>query len=271
MIQRRRAVTFLVFISIPWWFAGPAVSQTRDTSDTEIIGPISDEIRRPETSVDVEATTTQILELTATFREEQGLDAPVPNEQLQAAARNFAEFMAETKKYGHEADGNRPSERAKQEGYEYCMVSENIAYTFSSHEMTPESLAEKLVDGWKDSPRHRENMLDPAVTQTGVAVAQSERSGYCFAVQMFGRPRAEQLEFTVLNESAEEARYTLGERDFTLPPRYSRMHTVCMPASLEFVAPDDDANYPVQSGDRFIITGERQVRTERTEAGEGPP
>ncbi len=35
----------------------------------------------------------------------------------------------------------------------------------------------------------RKNMLAPEVTETGVAVARSGKTGRYYAVQMFGRPR----------------------------------------------------------------------------------
>ena len=44
-------------------------------------------------------------------------------------------------------------------------------------------------------------MLEPAVIQTGVAIAQSEKSGYYYAVQLVGRPRSLLNEFSIRNES----------------------------------------------------------------------
>ena len=40
-------------------------------------------------------------------------------------------------------------------------------------------------------------MLDPAVTETGVGVARSERTGDYYGVQMFGRPTTEMMEFQI--------------------------------------------------------------------------
>jgi hypothetical protein len=47
--------------------------------------------------------------------------------QLMEAAQDLAKFMASTDKYGHIAGGSRPAARAKQHGYNYCIISENIA------------------------------------------------------------------------------------------------------------------------------------------------
>ena len=85
-------------------------------------------------------------------------------------AQAFADYMARTDRYGHTADGNQPSDRAKARGYDYCIVLENIAYAFNSEGFTGEKLAGQFVTGWQNSPGHRRNMLDPDVTETGVAV-----------------------------------------------------------------------------------------------------
>jgi uncharacterized protein YkwD len=51
--------------------------------------------------------------------------------QLMEAAQDFAKFMASTDKYGHIA-GSRPAAWAKQHGYNYCIISENIATSTAS-------------------------------------------------------------------------------------------------------------------------------------------
>ncbi|HYJ97986.1 MAG TPA: CAP domain-containing protein, partial [Burkholderiaceae bacterium] len=47
--------------------------------------------------------------------------------RLTAAAARFAQYMAETDRYGHEVDGRQPAERAKAQGYDHCLTAENIA------------------------------------------------------------------------------------------------------------------------------------------------
>ena len=131
----------------------------------------------------------QVVRDTNEFRKENGLEAAGPASALRRTAEEFAEYMARTDKYGHEADGRTPGERAKRGGYDWCRVSENISYQWSSHDFDTTELARRLVEGWKKSPGHRRNMLDPKVTETAVAVARSAKSGKYYAVQMFGRPR----------------------------------------------------------------------------------
>src|SRR2546423_15564678 len=57
------------------------------------------------------------------FRRSQGLVTLTPNAQLNAAAREFADFMARTDRYSHEADGRQPAQRAQAHGYDYCLVA----------------------------------------------------------------------------------------------------------------------------------------------------
>ena len=137
------------------------------------------------------------------------------------------------------APGRRTNHpRAKQHAYDYCILSENIAYQYSSTELTTAALAQEFFDGWQRSPEHRKNMLNADVTETGVAVAQSEETGYYYAVQMFGRPSSKRIEFQIVNHSDAVIRYQLGTRPFSLPPRHTRTHQRCGAAELTFQWPD---------------------------------
>src|SRR6185437_13971375 len=156
------------------------------------------------------------------------------NPRLTAAAEGFAAYMAKTGRFGHTADGSRPADRAVKQGYAYCIVAENIAYEFDSGGFTTDDLTTKFVAGWEKSPGHRRNMLDPDVTETGVALAQSPTTGYYFAVQMFGRPKALALQFKIANESGKTATYRIGDKAYSLPPLYTRTHEQCRPTEVVF-------------------------------------
>lgn len=103
-------------------------------------------------------------------------------------------------------------------------ASENIAYQYSSTGLTTAELAEAFFEGWKQSAEHRKNMLDADATETGLAVAQSDQTSYYYAVQMFGRPSSQRIEFQIVNRSAAAISYEIGGRPFTLPPQYTRTH-----------------------------------------------
>lgn len=196
-----------------------------------------------------------IISRTNNFRQEKEYQKLKVDPKLMETSRYFAEFMADTDKYGHYADGNRPAERVKKRGYNYCIVSENIAFQYHTAGFTTEELAQGLFQNWKSSPGHRKNMLDPGVTEIGMAVAQSEQSGYYYAVQMFGRPKSMSIEFQITNNSAAAIRYALDNRQFPLPPRYVRTHRLCRLEELVFRWPDEQESTTVQphNGDRYII------------------
>ncbi len=191
------------------------------------------------------------------FREDQGLQPVEVSAKLTDAAGYFADYMANTDRYSHTADGKTPAERAEEHGYEYCLVTENIAYVYSSAGFSTEELAEKMVEGWKESPEHRKNMLDPFVTESGVAVAHSSKSGNYYGVQMFGRPKSLSISFTIENQAEVPVEYTIGERAFELRPRYRYTHEECLPDVLTFYLPGEPKperrTYRPESGDHFII------------------
>jgi uncharacterized protein YkwD len=196
-----------------------------------------------------------VIDQTNQFRRAEGRNATVPNAQLTASAREFAEFMARTDRYGHEADGREPAQRAKAHGYDYCMVAENIAYEYSSAGFTTQELAQELVDGWKHSPGHRRNMLDGTATETGVAIAQSPRSERYYAVQLFGRPQALRIKFQVSNRSPQPVSYELGGKTYPLPPNVTRTHEQCRSDALNLRLPGETSATRVEpaDGERYRV------------------
>lgn len=182
---------------------------------------------------------------------------------LEAAARAFAAFMARTGKFSHEADGSTPSARARVHGYDFCLVAENIAYFYSSDGYPTADLARRLVEGWKNSPGHRTNMLGRDAIHTAVAVAHSARKGvqHYYAVHMFGRPRSARVEFQVSNASAVFVKYRVAERAFSLQPRAIRTHTECSAQSLTFEIPEEASSrgrqFTTRSGDKFVVAREK--------------
>lgn len=201
-----------------------------------------------------------VVEQTNRFRHEQGLAPVKPDRGLAKAAHEFADYMARTERYGHEADGRKPQDRARAAGYDYCLVAENIAYVYNSRGFRLPELVSEFVEGWKNSPEHRHNMLEPSADDTAVAVARSERSGRYYAVQMFGRPKSAQVEFRVRNASPRAVSYRLGDRSYSLRPRETRIHWSCVPEELSLhsggaAQPREDALRP-KRGERYAIVGE---------------
>jgi uncharacterized protein YkwD len=192
-----------------------------------------------------------IFERTNELRAAQGLQPLGTSGELAAAANGFARYMAETGSYGHRADARQPVERATREGYDYCIVSENIARLYRSAGYDAQGLAVDMVEGWKQSHEHRRAMLDRAVTQTGVGVAQDEKGRY-YGVQMFGRPKTGAIQFSLSNQSGRTVEYAAGERRFSLAPRTERTHTVCRPMKITVALPKP-FSASAQSGARYVV------------------
>jgi len=214
-------------------------------------------------NVDLSEVTSQIIDRTNAFRAEQKLPAVQTDNKLSATAADFAKFMADTGKYGHDADGRQPHERAEAHRYEYCMVLENIAYQHNSQGTSQEELITFFVEGWKNSPGHRKNMLDPDITQTGVAVARGV-NGYYYAVQMFGRPKSAMIRFEITNNADVAFDYKVGDEKYTIAPRQIRSHGICKALKIEMHLPGEKEPQAIApaDGDRFSF---RKVRDGRYE------
>jgi hypothetical protein len=211
-----------------------------------------------------ESAASLVMERTNAFRKAQDLAPVKTSRSLGRAAVEFARYMAKTGKYGHTADGRQPVQRATAQGYDPCIVSENIAYLYRSRGYDPACLAREMVEGWQASPEHRKAMADAAVTEIGVGIAQDEKGRY-FGVQMFGRPKRDAIRFTVRNEAGRQVAYRAGERRFSLPPRAERSHTVCRRLALVIdlrepfhARPADGARYVVDDrGGSLVVRSAR--------------
>jgi uncharacterized protein YkwD len=257
-------------------FNSSVLAQTSSEDDRQVPRSVSGTAKQ-EKSADVAEAAKQIFDATNRFRREEGLTELKENPQLTEAARYFASFMASNDKYGHDADGKQPADRAKEYKYDYCALAENIAYEYSSAGFETKELAKGLFEGWKKSPGHRKNMLDPDVTEVGMAVGRSEKSGKYYGVQMFGRPRSAAIEFQVVNEAGEDVKYQVGDETLTLGPRYTRTHQDCRPGEIKFAWSESEGKaetFRPGPGDRFVITkkdGKLRVTREESRADGSAP
>ncbi len=153
--------------------------------------PVAVIVNEERHSPDLTIAVSQLFAGTNDLRRENGRDVLRSSMHLTNAAADFANFMADTDRYGHDADGRSPATRASAAGFEYCMIAENIAYQYLSTGFTTEDLVQSFLEGWKNSAGHRANMLETGVTQMGVAIARSRKSGKYYGVQLFGRPKSQ--------------------------------------------------------------------------------
>lgn len=137
-------------------------------------------------------TAQRVVELTNAYRAELGTDALSRSETLDAAAQDYAEWLAargdEMESWGHRADGRDPGRRARAAGYAGC-VGENLSYGKATGGLSRlGSLAEISMQGWKKSPQHDANLRRSTWRDIGVGRATGESGGWThfIVVQMFG-------------------------------------------------------------------------------------
>lgn len=103
----------------------------------------------------------QIVSLTNSFRQQNGLAPLSLNYRLSSAAQTHTQNMAFQDFVSHTGvDGSTVGQRVSATGYKWSLVAENIAAGYQT--------ATDVVQGWIDSPGHRENLLNPDVTEIGV-------------------------------------------------------------------------------------------------------
>jgi len=197
----------------------------------------------------------RLLSRTNAFRQQEGLPPVAPSPQLTAAAQNFAAFLARTNQLSHTADGQTPEARATAYGYGPCVSAENMAAQHNPAGFTTETLAEGFFQGWQHSPGHRKDVLDPVVAETGVGVAQSQQTGAYSAVQRFGRPMSQAIEFQLTNQTDTAITYAVDGHTFPLPPRTTRTHQQWRPPEVTFQWPGTQEKKTVHPnhGDRYTI------------------
>ncbi len=182
---------------------------------------------------DLPQTEIAVIEMTNAFRAENRLDAVRINPTLSRAAKLYAEYLARTGKFAHEADGRQPSDRTQAVGYKHCMVAENLALNQSSRGFETRDLALRAVDGWKNSPPHREAMLLPHVTEIGVGIAKAaDKDPRYLSVQLFGRPESLKFSFKVENRAEAPIHYGFAQKRHAVPANAWVVHTACTPSAL---------------------------------------
>jgi uncharacterized protein YkwD len=115
------------------------------------------------------------------IRAQNGLAAVVEQPQLSASAQAYALAMATGKFFGHVApSGTTMVSRDEAAGYSnWVYIEENIA--------AGQTTVTEVVNAWMKSPSHRENILSPTVTETGVGYVYVAGTPYLhYWVQEFG-------------------------------------------------------------------------------------
>ncbi|MBI5357668.1 hypothetical protein HZB74_02360 [Candidatus Saccharibacteria bacterium] len=117
-------------------------------------------------SVSNSQTIEKLLESTNSKRQESGSPALKLNPSLNSAAQAKADDMVLKNYWSHiSPNGEEPWVFFEKANYNYLKASENLAYGFKSSDST--------VNGWMNSPSHKQTMLDKNIQEVGFGIAKS--------------------------------------------------------------------------------------------------
>lgn len=175
---------------------------TGDEQDEELDGDLDEEPEgdqdEPEEDVDEEPDAGQdetdvatqieirIHEEVNDYRQANSLPPLDFDDELAAVARDHSQDMNDRDYFSHiSPEGDGPGDRLDDAGIDCTAWAENIAYEYDSSfsEEDADSVAESIVNGWIDSPGHRQNILDNYDEQ-GIGVDIRD-DGQIMATQMF--------------------------------------------------------------------------------------
>lgn len=125
----------------------------------------------------------EVIRLTNVERVKAGVAPVSENAQLNQSAMLKAKNMFEEDYWAHYApSGKSPWYWFDQAGYVYTIAGENLARDFDT--------SQGVINGWMNSPSHRENMLTPGYKDIGIAVLNGVMGGHetTLVVQHFGTP-----------------------------------------------------------------------------------
>jgi uncharacterized protein YkwD len=132
-------------------------------------GAMEQELSGSPASAPVEVGPSQAANAISSFRAENGLPPVTVNATLVDAAEFQADEMARQDRLSHTVSGDL-TRRMGRVGYQWRAVAENIA--------AGQRNLQEAMDGWIMSPAHRENLLNPMVTEIGIATAFNPNSQY---------------------------------------------------------------------------------------------
>lgn len=112
-------------------------------------------------SASVAGSARDVVRLTNDFRVSNDLPALRVSPLLESIAATHGADMRHHGFFSHQGtDGTSVADRALRQGYDYCLIAENIAMGQRS--------AKRVTKDWIKSQGHRRNMLDIGATEIGV-------------------------------------------------------------------------------------------------------
>jgi uncharacterized protein YkwD len=128
-----------------------------------------------------------LVNLVNEARKKEKLPALTLNLVLCRVAQRHSQNMARQEKMSHKLDDKTPGQRLTDAGYEWSSSRENLAMAEGSKDI-PASTPAEIHTKWMESKGHRANILDPKVTQIGIAIVVSKK-GTFYYTQVFAAPQ----------------------------------------------------------------------------------
>ena len=184
------------------------------------------------------------------------------DERLADIARMHSKAMFRRKRLSHRIDGTGPAERlARHHRTLFGLVSENVG--MREGDLAQDDLAERLVEGWMNSPPHRANILaDYALFEVGCH--GDDNAMYC--TQLFVRqptrlaravgyeqPTGATLRLRLESGNGADHRISVTPYDAETVGRGAPVRQ----QSAELVLPGEPGNYQVELWTRVEPTAER--------------
>ena len=196
----------------------------KDAADGEAAGAIARKkvvsaagaaLDTPPASDDEKAAAEALFDFANAARAEHGLRPLAASEELATVSRAYSAEMARTKQIAHESPiSGGPADRARKAGIPFTRLTENLA-------LAADAVA--AHEGLMNSPGHRANILDPAVSEVGIGAISSTDDGIASLIvtQMFATPPERIDPATAVPELASRlnaARQAMGLKPFSRHP-----------------------------------------------------
>jgi len=118
-------------------------------------------------------------------RTSHGLNPLAYSDHLQAIALQHSRDMAQRDFFSHATPGGDEAiDRYRRFDHADQSCGENLARVYPDCSASPEAAAREVVDGWMESPGHRENLLRERFEREGIGV-YLEGDGAVYATQNF--------------------------------------------------------------------------------------
>lgn len=123
----------------------------------------------------------EIFQLVNAERAKKRLGAMEWSDRLANMARAYSKQMSKERFFSHyDEEGKSVTDRAySRKIFDWKKIGENLFYSRGIDDFTAFA-----VKGWMRSPTHRENILDPVWTETGIGAYQGD-DGKIYVTQIF--------------------------------------------------------------------------------------